>query len=476
MKKDLNLISWYNFNQNCEMLYLCDEENEIYNYLKCKYKNVDNQIKNKLYDYIIIIENHIKEDVLTEMSKHLKETGTLLLGFNNEFGISKFVSYNCSNRMSPLDIANKDALSKETIKEILDKQGFKYTNMYMLFPNLERIDMILTERIDDIPNKLDKYFVLYEDEMTILTNEIKLLRKISEYNKDLFLNLSNSYLLEISKVPLKEDIKYVSFNNYRKREYQLTTIIKDDIVEKRPTAKEAEQNINRIGKNLEYLRQYDIEVLDRFDNGILSSKFIKNEKTLDIVLALHYDDETFIINKLNEIRQILLKNSVSFNIEDKNEYNEILRNQSNDILQKFNYLQYAFYDMVPKNCFYMNGKYFFFDQEWMEKYLPVEFIIYRCVINSYDLVKQINVDEILKKIGLIEYKTLFETIDNNLRRRILDEERFNTLNKKYKKMYEVIYEKEVLEMQNREYRQNDIKQNEYIKHLEGIIEMKKKEE
>ena len=92
------------------------------------------------------------------------------------------------------------------------------------------------------------------------------------------------------------------------------------------------------------------------------------------------------------------------------------------------------------------------------------------------MVKQINVDEILKKIGLIEYKTLFETIDNNLRRRILDEERFNTLNKKYKKMYEVIYEKEVLEMQNREYRQNDIKQNEYIKHLEGIIEMKKKEE
>lgn len=478
MKKDVlkemnsNILSWYNFKKDSKILYLGDKENGAYEYLKENYQNVHYfdkiQTQEQYYDYLVILEDKINMQNILEASMYLKNEGIILLAFNNEYGISKFTTYYYQSRKSPLEDVNEE-ISLEKIKEILKSEGYRYTNLYMPFPNFKRADVILSDKLNDLQDKIEKYFLSYTEESAILVNEINLLKKITNYDKELFIKLSNSYLIEISKEPLTTDVKYVSFNNYRKKEYQLTTIIRDNIVEKKPTTKEALKNINRIAKNIEKLNKFNFEILDRFENNTLYSKLIKDKKTLDIELGLNYNNQEFILNKLNEIREKLLINSIAYNKKDKKYYCEILRKQEENILENFHYLEYGFYDMVPKNCFYIDNQYYFFDQEWMEYYIPVEFILYRSIVNSYDLVRKINVDEILEKLGILEYKTIFEELDKNLRQNIIDEERFEELNKKYPNMYEIIYEYEVLKKQNEDLRINDQKQNEYIKHLEANL-------
>lgn len=473
--KDLetNIISWYEFKENSKILFCGEKESSAYEYLKGKYKNVE--IYNdecsfaNEYDYIIVLKSKIDEAILTKISMFLKETGIILLSFDNEYGISKFVTYKYKTRVSPLEqIEGK--LGKEAIENILRNKGYKYINTYMPFPNWKRADVILSGKLESFYDKIDRYFLDYEEDDAIIANEINLLKNISKYDKELFIKLSNSYLLEISKVPIDTSIKYISFNNYRKPQYSLITIIKDDIVEKRQASKEGVANIKRIAQNLEELNKYDFEILDKYEEGRLYSKFIKGYNTLDIELGNNYNNLELVVKKLNEIKEVLLKNSIKYNKKDRKNYNKVLNKQSDEILEKLNYLEYAFYDMVPKNCFYIDDKYYFFDQEWMEKYLPVEFIIYRSIINSYDLVRKIDVDELLEKMGLKEYKELFEEIDRYLRKEILDEERFEKLNKTNKKMYEIIYDYEVLKIQNAAYKENDMKQNEYIKVLESKMQ------
>lgn len=481
MKRDIlreleaNIISWYDFKENSKILYCGEKENAAYEYLKKKYINVNfwpkDEQKNDFYDYIVMLKEKINIEEIVNLSKKLKDKGIFLIAFDNPYGISKFVTYKYNSRISPLQQVEK-TISKNEIEKALKEEGYNYINMYMSFPNWKLTDVILTDKINDISQKIDKYFVSYSEEDVVLLNEINLLKNIATYDKEMFIKLSNSYLLEVSKEPINTDAKYISFNNYRKKEYQLTTIIKDNIVEKKPTTREAIKNIEKIAKNMEKLKEYEFEILDKYENNKLYSKFIKDYETLDIQLARNCNNEEYIIDHLNNIKEILNKNSVKYNKKDRKYYNTVLSEQKEEILQKFNYLEYAFYDMVPKNCFYIENKYYFFDQEWMEKYLPVEFIIYRSIINSYDLVRNIDVDNLLEKMELKQYRKIFEQLDKELRRNIIDVQKFNELNKNYKKMYEVIYENEVLKIENAAYKENDIKQNEYIRQLENRINKK----
>lgn len=471
--KDLesNIISWYEFKENSKILFCGEKSNYAFKFLKDKYKNVElyEKEKNDIYDYIVVLDSAVNEKQILKISKMLKEDGIILLAFDNTFGISKFITYKYNERISPLEEINENQTSLSLIKDILYKNDYKYINVYMPFPNWKRTDLILSEKLEDLSDKLEKYFLDYDENDIIIAKEINLLRNIADFDKELFIKLSNSYLLEISKNTINTKVKYVSFNNYRKDEYRLITIIKDEIVEKKPATEQATKNIKRIAKNLQTLNNYEFEILDKFEDNKLYSKYIKDLKTLDTIFVENYDNEEYIISNLTKIKDILLKNSVKYNKKYNIELCNTLKKQSEEVLNEFNYLEYAFYDMVPKNCFLMENKYCFFDQEWMEKYLPVEFIIYRSVINSYDLVKKIDVNKLLEKLNIEKYREIFEKIDAELRKKILDEEIFKELNKNYKKMYEVVYENEVLRMQNEQLKINDNKQNEYIKTLENKI-------
>lgn len=475
--KDLstNVLKWYEFKDNAEIMYI-GENQEIVTYLKRKYKtNVTKEIKDiqgkRKYDYIIVDSVLLNILDIKNLKQYMEVDSKIIFLVDNKYGISNFVTYNYNEQISCLD-ENKQYVSIEKTCEELQKNEF-YINKYMLYPNKSKVDMIINENYHEISDKIEKYFYNYEQEKIILCDEINVLRNIQKYDMQLFKKLANSYFIEASLEPIKNDIKYVSYNNYRKEKYRLITKIKEEKVEKQEENEKAKIHIKEISKNLEMLRKYNFKILDKFENDTLYSDFVKNKQTLDVQLAENYNNTEYIIKIISEIKEELLKHTIEY---EQIPNDSICKRISPELLQELNFLEYAFYDMIPKNCFHIDREFYFFDQEWMEKYLPVEFIIYRSIINSYDLVRKINVDELLEKLNILQYKEIFEKIDQELREKLIDTERLQICQKANRKMYEIVYDNKVLLNKMNEYEQlieaykeNDKKQDKYIKMLEYEI-------
>lgn len=489
MEKELstNIIKWYDFKDDSQIVYIGENE-AIVNELGKKnavefIKNIEELTEAKTYDYIIVDTPKIEKENIQKLQQNLNEEGKIIFLLDNKYGISNFITYNYEEQISSLDEQKKYA----NIKEICDnlKENNFFINKYMVYPNKNKVDIIINENYEDISNKIDKYFCDYDKNKIISCDEINLIRNIEDYDIELFKKLANSYFIEASKNKIEDEIKYVSFNNYRKDKYRLITKIKKDVVIKQAENEEAEEHIKNIGTSIQNLEKYNFKILDKYENNTLYS-ILTEGQTLDIELANNSENIEYIIETISKIRQELLKNSVKYN---EIEPQEIYENVDENLLHELNFSEYAFYDMVPKNCFYKDGEFYFFDQEWMEKYLPVEFIIYRSIINSYDLVRKTNVDELLEKLGILKYKEIFENIDSKLREKVIDIDRLNLCQKEYKQMYEIIYNNKVLIQENKNYqeeinnckttienyKENNVKQDEYIKALENQIETLKQE-
>ena len=57
---------------------------------------------------------------------------------------------------------------------------------------------------------------------------------------------------------------------------------------------------------------------------------------------------------------------------------------------KLNFIKYGIFDLIFQNCFLINNEYYFYDQEWIEENIPLEFIIYRAITYLCNSEKDIN--------------------------------------------------------------------------------------
>lgn len=456
-----NIIKWYPFEKDKEILQIGLNQ-YITRELEKKSKSINtiqdlqNLKENKKYDYILIYGNQNIEEVIEKIIPILNTDGKILIIGNNDFGINNWSKYDKeSDKKGIIGLQNNKKIETITnIKDELYKNNFTEINTFFAFPDYKKAELIVNQNL-----KIDDYIDNYnpnisENEIKVF-DEIKVLKNILKNNPDSINFFANSYFIEASKGKINNDIRYVSFNNCRKEQYQLITVIKDDVVEKIPATEKAGKHIHDMIQTIKNIKEEDIEILDYEVNGKIYSKLIKNEKTLDKIIAAE-DDIEKIVQILNQYKNRLLKNSLK--------YEECKDKIKDEALQNLHFLEKGYWDMIPKNCFYIDNKFVFFDQEWEASYLPVEFILYRAIINSYDLVRKVNVDELLEKMEILQYKEIFEKMDSRLREEILDKE-----------IYEIMYNKNNLKAidnlinENKMYIEELNKKEEYIQKLEKYI-------
>ena len=464
-----NIIKWYPFKTDKTIIQI-GLNNYITNVLKEKLQNVkvvtniEELNFNAKYDYILIYGYENYANIIEKITSLLEENGKILIIGNNELGINNWSKYDIKdNKEGILRLENHYEKIKTIsyVKEELQKNNLTEINTFLAFPDYKTSELIINEKFKTEKNHIENYNPnILEDEIKVF-DEIKVLKTIISNTPEMINFFANSYFIEASKQENDNDIKYISFNNCRKEQYQLMTIIKDDVVEKMPANNKANKHIKNMINNIKDIKNEDIKILDYEENGKIYSKLIKNEKTLDRVLSNYSDDIEKVVKILNKLKDILLKNSVKYQ-ECKDKINI---KKDEETLQNLNFMKKGYWDMVTKNCFYINEEFIFFDQEWEKDYLPVEFILYRSIINSYELVRKINVDELLEKLNILQYKDFFEEIDKKLREEIFDNE-----------IYEAMYKKENLKAvdnlinENKSYLEELKNKDEYIKKLEKYIE------
>ncbi len=429
-----NIIKWYPF-ENLSNILLIGENEEIEKHLKTitdkltiisRFEKISENIEKNNFDYILINGIEKYKNIIPNLKELLKQEGKFIILGNNTFGINNWSKYNINENIAinKLENNNLENITVKKIKHLLKQNDLKQTNTFYVFPNYQETELIINEKFNIKETQIEKYVQNIKDTEIKTFDEIKILKNIIKEQPEMLEFFTNSFFIEASKEEIKTDIKYVSYNNCRNEKYRLITLIKKDIVKKIPANNLAKQQIQQMCKTIENVKKCGIDILDYEENEKIYSKLITNEQTLDEILAKKSNNLEEIIKIIEQMKNILLNNSIPYQeCKDKIKYKDLEESK----LQELHFLKNAFWDMICKNCFYINNKFIFFDQEWEKEYLPVEFIIYRSIINCYDLVIKINVEEILQKLNILQYKKYFEEIDKDIRKEIINEEIFKEM-------------------------------------------------
>ena len=431
-----NLFSWYNFKPNAEIL---DLGNNIANYIKDAKVKVDNEpVEGKEYDYVLMVgmlaiakefmnSENPRLDLLSKAKSYLKEDGVLLIAEDNKFGIKNWNGKrDLDGTLDYREITRQynpnenGLLAKHQIKELLSKIGITNNKFYYLFPDFNIPNLIITDDYILTEEDITRNFESYEEGEYVNFNENLALTQIVKESPEQAKFFANSFFIEASNVEIKTDINYVSFTNYRKKEYRIATIIKRDYVQKKAAIQNAQIHIDSIAKSLENFPQENSKVLDNKVENFLESKFIKEAQRLDLYLSNINDYNTF-VKEFNKYRQVVYQNVVEYAEINKNELTEKIRNYNEEKLLKMKFLSNAFIDMLPKNCFVIEGQYNFFDQEWMEKNYPAEYIIYRAILNTTGVMQKFGEEKIFKEFGIYDYIDLFKALEEDFRNKVIDE-------------------------------------------------------
>ena len=497
-----NIIHWYPEQKNKEILQIGIVDKDIIEELCTKFQKVIIVVKNekqkqkileennfenleviinfselgnKKIDYISLIgtmenyeiNNETKaykklQKILDIASNYINDESKIILVVDNKYGMKFWTTLQAQKNI----LCNQTfALSKTMIEKILKERGFEYFKYYYVLPDYKVPNAIFTDRYLPNMESIHRNFLNGEEDF-VNFNETDAYIEILKEDTEKFKFFANSFFVEIGKKQFDDNnIKFVSYTNLRKSKYNIQTIIYKDIVEKTNITKEAKSHIDSIKNNIEIMEKRNIKTVDKYENGKIISKFIENGKSyekvlLDLLISEKFDEffecinkyKISLLNKLEEVKYSNIKENnifTKYNIEYKNE------------MQSLKFVKYGLWDLIFQNAFYINNELYFYDQEWFDYNIPVEFIIYRAIAYFPSAHAFIKTDELYKRLGLEKYLELFQKLDIILQKNIRDEKMWEKHNStKTGQTLINLYNNKVHELED--YRKNTDKEKEEI--------------
>ncbi len=376
------------------------------------------QIKDNINDWYdfekdkkyIVLEDFSKDKIyeLEKSANQLMDNDKILIILENELSIKSI----CKN------VENKNNLfNRREIEELLDKNGLIYRKFYYPLPDYKMTNVIFTD--NHLPNSetISRNIVFYKENDIKKNDERQELVKMMKQDVNLFKIFANSFFIECSKKQFEDNgIEFVSFSNMRKQEYRIKTIIKGDNVYKKAANSESITHIEQIKKNIEIIKEVKLNTLDSYDENTIISKYQKGKETFDKIIVNELKNKE--IEKVNQLICNLfeeLKEKLIIVQPEKNVFDKFGIQYDKQDIQNLTFVKYGLWDLIFQNIFFIDNKYFFFDQEWMEENLPLEFIIYRSLTYNKQLRDLIDIEQIYNKFGIKnENVELFNKLDNEL--------------------------------------------------------------
>lgn len=459
-----NILKWYPIEKESTILQvgyipkeiveeLCEKSNKvtIILYDENQKKDIQNKVKkdnlelqivtdlldfsDKQYDYVTLIgtietyKNKIEEkaykrlEIFLDFAKdHCKDSGKILLVVDNKYGMKSWTTLRATKNV----ICNQTyALSKTQINTILKEKELINYKYYYTLPDYKATNVIFTDEY--LPNleSINRNFLYGEEEFENF-NQTEAYIELLKENPKSFDFYTNSYFIEIGKKQLNDnDIRFVSYTNIRKDKYKIQTIIYNDKVEKTYANEEAKTHIDNIIKNIDIMNNNNINTLDKYENGKIISKYVGNVKSYDKILIelLENNKKEEFFNSINQYKNNILEKleKVDYlDIKDNNIFTKYNIECSTEILQEMYFVKYGMWDLIFQNTFYINGELYFYDQEWFDYNVPIEFIIYRAIAYFPSAHSFIKTEELYKKLGLEKYLDIFQRLDEELQNQIRD--------------------------------------------------------
>lgn len=381
--------------------------------------------KNEIYGEEISLKNF-----LVKIKELLNEDGKMLIALDNKFSVRSLSGGNDFYTGKKYDgitgyVHSKDknySISKTKIDNLLSNIGMNTINHYYPLPDFRLPNVIFSDEWTPNYSNFSKYEPYTIGDEQVLVSEVALFREILKENKDLFKMFTNSFFIETGKQKFDIEYKFVSYNNMRKAEYRLITKIGKEYVQKDITNVYSQKHYDEIKNNIKLLEKENYNILDSIDeNNLIKSKYIDSNYMLSNVLADLVENENIdeFYNLVDEYFDNFFSRSKKITEDEEtvfDKYNIKIEDKT-----KLNYLENGFWDATFSNCFLIDKKFYLFDQEWNEKNLPVEYIIYKAFFYDSYISKNIELETIAKKYNFLDCIEVFKDLDSVLQKEIRDD-------------------------------------------------------
>ena len=336
----------------------------------------------------------------------------------------KYFSKADENGTNIVNHSEKNIISLSELKNIIKNTGLVMDKIYYPMPDYKLTNVIYTDEKPLSKNNLSRNIVYNTEETIKFYQENEVYKEILEDDSEIFKLFVNSYLVEISKEKTQEEqIKFVSFSNIRKPEYRIKTIIENENVYKYAVNNKSKEHIENIKNNIDIMNQIGLKTVDSYNENRIISKYTNSPTVDKIIIKLvkeNKTDEAIEIMKQfkKELEKKLEKVDNQNNVFDK--YNIEYEQEK---IEKMEFVKYGLWDLIFQNCFYIDSQFYFYDQEWKEEKLPINFILYRA-IKYYTRIKKYMSEEELYKIMDIRQEDIeiFDELDEKLQLKIRDKE------------------------------------------------------
>lgn len=386
------LLCWYDFKEHATVLQLAEKRNAITELLEEKQLKVTCasfaecmtqafcEQNAGLFDYIVAVETMEQcgdlNTLFLSCKKLLKADGVLLAGMDNRLGIRYFCgdrdpytgrSFDGVENYRRAQMYGKQSkgrcYSKAEMEEFLTAAGFLDRRFYSIFPDINQPQLIYAE--DYLPEEelATRILPMYHYPDTVFLEEEFLYNDLVK--NDMFHAMANGYLIECSLAGQFANAKHVTLSTERGKEDALLTIIRrDGKVEKRAMYIEGQKRLQQIAENALDLEAHGISMVEgKLSGNSYVMPYVEGEIAVEYLRKLLYTDKSSFIEEMDRFRELILKSS---EVTEQSEEDGVI-------------LKRGYFDLEPINCFYVNGEYKFFDQEFVLEDYPANVLILRLI-------------------------------------------------------------------------------------------------
>lgn len=423
-----NIVSWYPFEKKCTILEIGSNSKEIEKVLKenssklvtINIKDIDTVIEK--FDYVILfglekVNEDIKE-IFKKIKNILNSNGKLLVSMNNKYSLKNFSSEEGIKKIFDDNIKN---IKLDKIIELIKTIGYCNYKVYYPVTDYNYPNAIFTDNKKLFKNIIFRN-IIYNNENNIkFFEENELIIKFLEDDIE-FKYFANSFFIEIFKDNyVDNEINLVTFSNIRKNEYKIKTVVKKDFVYKFADNEESKEHIKSIKKNIDILNKCNIKTLDKYENGKIISEYIDNETFDRMIINTVKKDKNKAIELMIQYKE-KLENCLEKENVKENVFDRYSINYNKETIKDMNFTKYGLWDLIFQNCFYIDNDFCFFDQEWLEEDIPIEFIIYRAIKYFVEIRKYIKIEELYDILKINKEKLeIFEQLDNVIQEKYRDD-------------------------------------------------------
>lgn len=360
---------------------------------------------------------------LRRICTHMKPEGKLIIAVDNSLAAGKL-----SGRAE--ETYERRGYSLAEFKGILDSAGLKYSTLLYPAPDYRFANVIFSDRQLPDGESIKRRLTYSPSQPTATFNENAYLRKMIETDPQAYPTIADAFLVAASRTEAPETPKLVCFSVYRKPEYRISTVVDDEYARKYAADPAAREHIENVGKIIAELRGIGVETPDSYAGGVVTSRICKSETFDKLLLDAYRNGGADAFRKMADDFFAAVASVCGEGESDNTIFERFSVALTYEQRSGLHFLKRGYMDMIFQNCFFENGRYVFYDQEWRFENTPLEYIIFRALTNSEIILSTVR-EDLFELFGISEYAGLFGKLN-----KAFSDEVYSEL---YKKWYAVEY-------------------------------------